>query len=165
MTAVVPTQADAKDAVFKKGSEWSTGLFGCFDDGWIFIFGMLAPCALAVNSSTHIYGGACCGQGLVKKVTPCMNACGCKETDGGLCVNFLIACCFSSIAMSLSSFFGIGTLLMPCPYCCWRAKLRGDKNITGSMITDYFVYCCLFPCAAMQEAREVKAMGKAYTSK
>merc|ERR1711991_1117436 len=166
MGSVAPdvSAGTAKDALFKQGDEWSTGLFGCFDDGWIFLFGMLAPCALAVYSSAAIYDGACFCQCLVEKVKCCLNMCGCKTSDGGMCINAGIACLCSALASAMNSLFGFGFLLFPCPYCCWRAKLRGDKGITGSAITDYLMYCCLFPCAAMQDARELKAMGKAYTN-
>eukprot|EP01136_Pigoraptor_vietnamica_P023052 Opistho-1_new@74759 len=122
---------------------WSTGLFGIFDDMKIFLFGTQAY-MLAVNNSVITSGGKATfgidGESCAK---PCFTA-GCIGSDGVFCTNACVFCC------------------LPCVYFLWRQEVRNKFQIQGNMLGDCIACCCCFPCAVMQDARELKIRGVAY---
>jgi Cys-rich protein (TIGR01571 family) len=129
-------------------ASWSTGLLSIWDDFEVMLnatvlCGTLVPLIPARNALDLNNGAAACGlrHGLVQRA---FAKCGCNDRDAAYGLNLALCCCFPPIMIF------------------WRKQMREVYSIDGSILGDAAAVCMCFPCAVMQESRELKKRGMNY---
>jgi len=127
---------------------WSTGLLGIWDDFEVMLnstvlCGALVPLIPSRNALDLNNGSAACGLRhgfIVQMCSPC----GCNDRDAAFGLNLMLCCIFPAIMVF------------------WRKQLRDTYSIDGSILGDCMACALCFPCAVMQESRELKKRGSNY---
>eukprot|EP00803_Ostreobium_quekettii_P008191 evm.model.scf_3073.3 EVM.evm.TU.scf_3073.3 scf_3073:9662-10459(-) len=116
----------------RQEEDWSSGLFACFDDAGLCIWGLLFPACLYADNVAFISKrqkqgapqsagtGWCC---------PCLTYCLC----------FYCSCCIAGL---------------------YRNDLRRKYRLMQEPCGDCTVHLCCSPCGLCQEAREIKVSGR-----
>ena len=127
---------------------WSTGLLSFWDDFETMLNSTVLCCALvpmmpARNALDLTNGQPACGMrhGLLARL--CGN-CGCNDRDAAFTINLILCTLFPPILVF------------------WRKQLRDTYSIEGTMLGDFMACTFCFPCAVMQESRELKKRGANY---
>ena len=124
---------------------WTTGLLSIWDDFETMLNSTVLCGALIVLLPAHNAlelnnGHAACGA-RHEMLARAFNSCGCSNKDAAMSINLALCCLFPPIAVF------------------WRRQMRDIYSIDGSMIGDLQAYLFCFPCAVMQECRELKKRG------
>lgn len=124
---------------------WSTGLLSLWDDfetmlNSTVLCGALIVLVPARNALELSNGQASCGLRHAFVQRMCSN-CGCNDQDAAYCLNLIVCCMFPPIMVF------------------WRKQMRDTYSIDGTMMGDCGAVACCFPCAVMQESRELKRRG------
>ena len=127
---------------------WSTGLLSFWDDfetmlNSTVLCGALMPLIPARNALDLNNGHATCGIRHGILVRMCSN-CGCNDRDAAFSVNLILCAVFPPVLVF------------------WRKQLRETYSIEGSIMGDFMACMFCFPCAVMQESRELKKRGVNY---
>jgi Cys-rich protein (TIGR01571 family) len=107
--------------------QWTTGMFGCFEDIPICCYGMCCGYCLFGAVASHIKPGGCCG--------PCFMA-------------FLIDAIPAMVGCPAMGCF------YTTPF---RTLFRSQFGLPVVCCSDFFAHCCCYCCAFTQEAREISA--------
>ena len=124
---------------------WTTGLLSIWDDfetmlNSTVLCGALIVLLPARNALELNNGHAACGV-RHEMLARAFNSCGCSNKDAAMSINLALCCLFPPIAVF------------------WRRQMRDIYSIDGSMLGDLQAYLFCFPCAVMQECRELKKRG------